>query len=197
MATLYFSNTVDYDWATLGNWWTSAAFTTQASALPASSDSVVLDGIAASNSGSAPTVVNLTVNAMGFNIAVTVTGVATFNNSTNSNTITGNATFNGSSTNDYATINGNATFNDTSSNFFGGTINGNATFNDYSANGTMGDATVEGDATFNDFSYNSYYGIVNGDATFRGSAYNRSGLNGGVILAYEKGINGSSILGVV
>jgi len=69
-----------------------------------------------------------------------------------------------------------------------------------------GDLTVTGNATFNGYSgnndgyvtaRNNFYGLVNGDATFRGSAYNKSNIGGNVILAYEKGINGSSILGIV
>ena len=62
MATLYFNGAVDSDWAEIENWWTSDDFTTQASALPSSSDSVVLSSSCDTNSGSEPTVVNLTIN---------------------------------------------------------------------------------------------------------------------------------------
>jgi hypothetical protein len=84
MATFYFNGAVDSDWATLGNWWTSDAFTTQAAALPASGDSVVVTGNIDTNSGSEPTVVNLTCTSPEYasgriSIAVTVTGNATFN----------------------------------------------------------------------------------------------------------------------
>jgi hypothetical protein len=218
MATLYFSNTVDYDWATLGNWWTNAAFTTPASALPASSDSVVLGGGVSGNSGSEPTVVNLTQNSDYLSIAVTVTGMATFNGSSyNNGIVTGDATFNDYSRNDNY-VSGDATFNDSSYNFYNfnegwlaaaavyggatfndsshnaaGDVHGSATFNDSSYNAS----NVHGDATFNGSSYNGYSGNVYGDATFSGTAANRKGISGTVILAYEKGINGSSILGVI
>lgn len=73
------------------------------------------------------------------------------------------------------------------------------TFNDSSAliadSNMYAYGTIPGNATFNDNSYNG--GIVNGDATFRGQAYNQNGITGTVTLAYEKGINGSSILGVI
>jgi hypothetical protein len=151
MATLYFNGAVDSDWDEIGNWWTSGAFTTQASALPTSSDSVVLSATCDTNSGSAPTVVNLTYNSGSLGIAVTVTG---------------NATFNGSSYNNGATVTGNATFNDSAGN--NGTVGGNATFNDYSYNDIVGNVT--GNATFNDSSYNSF-GTVAGDATFTASSY--------------------------
>ena len=136
-----------------------------------------------------------TFNDSSFNYG-TVTGDATFNDSSfNYGTVTGNATFNDSSTNN-GTVTGNATFNDTSLN--SGTVNGDAVFNDSSSNFY---STVNGDAVFNDSSSNS--GTVNGDATFSLSAASNqiaagwSGSYGSVSFAYEKGINGSSILGVI
>ena len=176
MATLYFNGAVDSDWDEIGNWWTSGAFTTQASSLPTSSDSVVLSATCDTNSGSAPTVVNLTFNdsysEYYIGIAITVTGNATFNErSFNNGTLTGNATFNDSSSNqDSSTVTGDATFNDSSYNY--GTVTGDATFNDSSANN--GGSTVTGDATFNDSSYN-YYGTVTENATFNHSSYNYYG----------------------
>ena len=216
MATLYFNAAVDSDWNTLGNWWTSAAFTTQASALPTSSDSVVLSATCDANSGSAPTVVDITVNNVYLIISsITVTGNATFtDDSANNSTITGTATFEGTSRNN-GTVTLDATFNEDSYNNNQGTVSGNATFNVRAHNdlgiisgdatfndSSYNDGTVSGDATFSDDSYNSNLygnndGTVAGDATFRGQAYNRRGISGSVILAYEKGINGSSILGVV
>jgi hypothetical protein len=198
MATLYFNAAVDTDWATLGNWWTDDAFTTQATSLPTSADDVIASAIIAANSGSEPTVANFTLNGFShLGIAITVTGNATFNDSSvNRTTVTGNATFNGSSYN-----------------YYGKTVTGNATFNDYSSS----EGTVSGDATFNDYSYN--YGEVGGNATFNDSSYNRTtvtgnatfslssaaaqisggfyGTYGSISFAYEKGINGSSILGVI
>jgi hypothetical protein len=197
MATLYFNAAVDSDWDEIGNWWTSDAFTTQASALPTSSDSVVLSATCDTNSGSEPTVVNLTQDSGDLGIAVTVTGDATFNdNSSNLGTVTGDATFNDDAYN-YGTVTGDATFNDNSSNS-GGTVTGDATFNDNSSN--LG-GTVTGDATFNDDAYN--YGTVTGSATFSLSAASAQiaggfdGTYGSILFAYEKGINGSSILGVI
>jgi len=190
MATLYFNAAVDSDWDEIGNWWTSGAFTTQASAMPTSSDSVVLSATCDTNSGSEPTIVNLTTTS-NLSTPVTVTGMATFNDSASNNgTVSGNATFNGSAHNN-GTVTGNATFNDSASNE--GTVTGTATFNGSSSNYY---GTVSGDATFNDSAYNNY-GTVSGDATFRGAASNITGITGAVILAYEKGINGSSILGVI
>jgi hypothetical protein len=231
MATLYYNGAVDTNWATLGNWWMDNQLTIPATSLPTSIDNVVLSATCNTNSGSEPTVVNLTLNGENVElfIAITVTGVAvfsagsfnsgpltgnaTFNDSVNSSSgiVTGNATFNGSAYNGTGGIvTGNATFNDSAYNNYGGTVTGDVTFNDsaYNNYGTVtGDATfndsaynygtVNGDATFNGGSLNEFSGIVNGNATFRGSAYNKSGVIGNVILAYEKGINGSSILGIV
>ena len=192
MATLYFNAAVDSDWQTLGNWWTTGAFSTQASALPSSSDSVVLSATCDTNSGSEPTVVNLTYNSGNLSIPITVTGDATFNNSSYNNaTLTGNATFNNSSSNRsamygnatfnnssyaWSAINGDATFNGTSYNELT-TVTGNATYNGSSYN----DGTVSGNATFNDTSYNgvSYNnGIVNGNATFNDFSSNNVSLAG-------------------
>lgn len=130
--TLYFNGAVDSDWATLGNWWTSGAFTTQASALPTSGDSVVLSATCGTNSGSAPTVVNFTLNDPDYYAFYLFVAI----------TVTGNATFNDGSYN-YGTVTGDATFNDSSYN--SGTVSGNATFNDLSVNLT---GVVAGDATF-------------------------------------------------
>jgi hypothetical protein len=173
--TLYFNGAVDSNWNTLGNWWTSGAFTTQATTLPTSSDSVVLSATCETNSGSAPTVVNLTCNdpnndGLGINIAITVTGNATFNDiSFNYGTVTGNATFNDGSYNN-GTVTGNATFNNISYNYYG-TVTGDATFNGSSYNGS--DSIVGGDATFNNSSVNA--ATVTGNATFNGSSFNDYG----------------------
>ena len=164
MATLYFNAAVDADWNTLGNWWTSDAFTTQASALPTSSDSVVLCATCDANSGSTPTVVNLTF----------IAGFADFSI--------------------WITVTGNATFDDYSSN--NNIVTGNATFNDYSKNGISNPLTaVNGNATFNDSSYNN--GIVGANATFNDISYNRYGITNQIFLNDKRGINGSSILGVI
>lgn len=111
MATLYFNNSIDDDWNNLDNWWLNNTFTIPAINLPSTTDSIII------SSG----------------ISVTVTNLATFNNS---------------SYND-GTVNGDCVFNDISYN--NGIITGNAIFNDSSYN----NGTVNGDdVTFNDLSYN-------------------------------------------
>jgi hypothetical protein len=209
MATLYFNGAVDSDWDTLGNWWTDSGHTSAAAGLPTSSDSAVLSELCNSNSGSTPTVVNLTVGYGEFPISVTVTGVATFTGESQlyvDGIITGNATFNDNSANNGGFVSGNATFNGESRNLYGGSgVGGNATFNGSSSNG-MNDGslggTVQGNATFNDAASNGG-GFVSGNATFSLSsaateiAGDYGGTFGSVSFAYEKGINGSSILGVI
>lgn len=175
MATFYFNGAADLaagqflDWQTLGNWWMDDTFSTQASSLPTSSDSVVMSATCDTNSGSAPTVVNLTMSGsyVYVGISLTVTGMATFNGQSyyNYGTLNGNCTFNGSSWNSgpAGTINGDAIFNDSSYNYQ--TVNGNATFSDNSYN--LG--TVNGNATFNG-SAQMQSGTVTGNATFNGSS---------------------------
>jgi hypothetical protein len=141
-ATLYFDGDVDSAWTTVGNWWLDAGHTQPAGRLPTSADSVVASaGITASGQ----TVVDFTLNdpnLVGNSLegALTVTGMATFNDATlNEGTVTGTATFNDFSTND-GTIVGDATFNGNSVN--NGTITGNATFNDISFNGGIVTGTI-------------------------------------------------------
>jgi hypothetical protein len=194
MAILYYNAAVDNDWNTLGNWWTSDAFTTQAAALPTSSDSVILSASVGSNSGSAPTVVNLTSTG-NINIPFTVTGTATFNGGgPNSNdvgtTMTGNFVFNNDAGHGGGTIVGNVTFNDDSYTYSaitgnitlydraqnGSTTTGNAVFNDESRNSMSGNVT--GTATFNDLSYIAASSGITGPCTFYDYSYNRgSALN--------------------
>jgi hypothetical protein len=143
--TLYFDGAEDGDWAELGNWWLDSGHTVAAPSLPTASDSVIATATIGSNSGGAPTVVNLTFNDPTENfilvgITITVTGNATFNGSSEngeSGTITGNATFNGSSVNNGA-ITGNATFNDNSRHQ--SVVTGTATFTGSACNdgGTAG-----------------------------------------------------------
>jgi hypothetical protein len=142
-ATLYFDGAVDDAWTTVGNWWLDAGHTQAAGRLPASDDSVVAS---AAIMASGQTVVDFTALSGGFGGTLTVTGMATFNDSSiNAGNVTGMATFNDNSINfGFGTVTGHATYNDNSGNF--GTITGDATFNDNSYNG----GTVTGDATFND-----------------------------------------------
>jgi hypothetical protein len=157
---LYFDDAAeDGAWTTLGNWWFDAAHTVAATSLPTAADSVVASaGVTASGQ----TVVNFTLNDPDLSFfaligTLTVTGMATFNNSS------GNL----------GTVTGDATFNDNSIN--GGTVTGDATFNDGSINGN---ATVTGNATFNDGSAN--FGTVTGNATFNDSACDSGTVTGSI-----------------
>jgi hypothetical protein len=188
MATLYFNAAVNNNWATLGNWWTSDAFTTQASALPTSGDSVVLSETCTTNSGSAPTVVNLTFtntpeNSKNFGIAITVTGMATFNVYwLNDGTVGGNAVFSGAE--NLGTVTGNATFNDVpgmATAVHYGTVGGDATFSDTSYN----EGTVTGNAVFNGNSYCELDVVVTGNATFYDYSANRGDTGGSIYYDYS------------
>jgi len=157
-ATLYFDGDVDGDWTTVGNWWLDDGHTQAAGRLPNSVDSVVAT---ANITASGQTVANLTAVSIDLSGTLTVTGMATFNDSSgNVGIINGNATFNDSSFNT-GTITGNATFNDSSDNGNFGTVNGDATLNDFSGN--LG--TVVGNATFNDSACDSgaVFGSITGD----------------------------------
>jgi hypothetical protein len=160
-------------------------------------------------------------NSRNFNLQsrdATVDGDAVFNDSSwNGDTIIGNATFNNSAKNGdgdlgyIGTVQGNTTFNNSSHN--NGSITGNATFNDNASNGLYPDPTliyggiVNGDAYFNDSSYN-YLSTVDSIAYFSPSAaevtlrYNCGTLSPEFFrinpeIIYQKGINGSSILGLL
>jgi hypothetical protein len=189
MATLYFNAAVDADWDELGNWWTNSTFTSQAASLPTSADSVVLSATCDTNSGSEPTVVNLTIDGSGvaIGIALSVTGVATFNDSSlvgGGSTITGNAVFNDSSYN-AGTVTGNATFNDDAYHYSGGVVGSTAVFNDRSFI-SGGLFTSGAQITM---------GVLNARLTIA------HGIAGYAItedsIFIPQGINGSSILGVV
>jgi hypothetical protein len=156
--TLYFNGAVDDAWTTVGNWWLDAGHTEPAGRLPNSVDSVVAT---AAVTASGQTVANFTLNDPNGN----------FFGLSGTLTVTGDATFNDSSGND-ATVTGNATFSNNSFNF--GTVIGNATFN----NDSFNDNTVNGNATFNDSSGNSFGGTVSGDATFNDSSYNNGTVTG-------------------
>ena len=199
---LYFNGAIDNDWNTLGNWWNDSNYTDPATSLPSSIDNIFVvyesggtTGIF-TNSGSVPTINNLYItsnnNEAYISIEINVLGLATFD---------GPNTYLYTTTpqSGHAIINGNCLFINGSSPWSTVveppevTINGNVTFNDNSYNYR---AYINGNAIFNDNSYNNN-GTINGNVTFRGSSYNRSGITGSVTIAYEKGINGSSILGIV
>lgn len=186
MATLYFNAAVDTDWAELGNWWQDEACTVAAASLPTSADNVVSLAVIGANSGTEPTVANLTLND-DLAIPVTVTGAATISSGYISATITtplavfngglldysgnitGDAEFNGGA-GSRGYVAGNAVFNDTSYNYDGGTVSGNATFNDDSENQAY--ATVYGLATFNGTSENKVFATCNTSAIFNDNSYN-------------------------
>ena len=199
MATFYFNGADGFVWTTLGSWWMDAAHTIPATALPTSADSVVMselflitdepqtvvDCVFINSSfmigGPLAVTGNCVFNDYSEHVDGTITGNCAFNDYSQlgSGTITGNCTFNDSSRND-GTITGDCTFNHSSYNDYG-TINGNCTFNDSSYN----DGTINGNCTFNDSSYNT--GTVSGSRSFQ----NRTPY------PIPRGINGSSILGVI
>ena len=170
------------------NWWTDVACTIPSTTLPTSSDDVFLNAVINSNSGSEPTVANLTTSYGIVINALTVTGVATFNSilyympTLTGNcvfngdsyvgfmsVINGDCTFNGTATTD-ASITGDCVFNDSSSNR--GSIIGVVTFNNNSYNNSdyYYNRSVYSDATFNDTSHND--GTVYGNGTFNDNSYN-------------------------
>lgn len=121
---------------------------------------------------------------------------------------TSNAIFNNSSYNDGGYVGGTATFNNTS--FNAGTVAGLSTFNNSSYNSLSMSLPLggrcNGGATFNHDSYQDWAGgyyqtqflpEVQGTATFRDRSVNKGGCTGTVIFAHGKGVNGSSILGIV
>ena len=143
------------------NWWTDSGFTTPATVLPTSSDDVVVSASANvwSNSGSEPTVANLTHDAASnFCISITVTGLATFNSGAifTTSTITGDCEFYGSSYN-VGAIDGTVNFYEYSSNgsssLSGNVLGPSTTFHDNSRN--FGDLFVfTNTVVFNDSSSN-------------------------------------------
>jgi len=185
--TLYFfdsQETPDLLWTTLANWWTDAAHTVQASALPLATDNVVIESQLVSL-GADRTVANATFNEGGClddsqSHTLNVTGVCTFNEgSSNQATafITGNCVFNGSSHNAGGTITGNCVFNDDCYNQYG-TITGNCVFNDRSYNYYVS-STITGDCVFNGNSWN--LGTITGDCTFNGTSYNDGTITGNCV----------------
>jgi len=191
MATLYFNSAVDGDWNTLGNWWDDSGFTTPASALPTSSDSVIASATISSNSGSAPTVIDFTIGGGSYTIQLsstilTVTGTATFNDSTSLLAqINGSVVFNDTSFNDNGVIVGNVVFNDSSYHDGTGTqygITGNVTFN----NNSYCIGPIDGNnitVTFNDSSILGVWdgtqgGYITGNAEFNDNSIKRGNVTG-------------------
>ena len=185
MATLYYNAAVDTDWDELGNWWTNAGLSTQATTLPTSSDDVILTGSVVTNTGGALEVNTLAMIAVsgGYALGVDITisgggysGVFTNSYIGAAATVTGNCEFIGSqagavgAASNSGTITGNALFTGDVGvlpcvvaapveNI--GTVSGNAVFNGNSRNASTG--TVTGSCTFSDNSYND--GTVNAGLT--------------------------------
>ena len=191
--------TADMTGGAVGNWWTDADCTVQATSLPTSADDVVvkplLNGFGFNtNSGSAPTIASLSgeFGSLGIYIDMTITGDAgavyevyqctvtagsmVITGFLDTATVIGNVTFKGAENvspyGNFGTVDGNATFDEYSINSFTGIVTGDATFNDFSTQS----GTVGGNATFNDSSIN--YGTVTGDATFNGISYNNGTVTG-------------------
>jgi hypothetical protein len=181
MATLYWNGANSGDWHDILNWWADDGYTTQAAALPASGDSVVMmNANCTGATGSPPTVANLNCEVQLINVSLTVTGSATFpggvldggtltgdasfsNTAANYGTVTGNATFDNAT--NYNAVNGNATF--VNGAYHSGAVNGNATLTDSVANS----ATVGGDYTATNGSTSGNGCAVSGNATLYGNHY--------------------------
>jgi hypothetical protein len=154
--TMFWYDTVDDQWTTLGNWFLDSLATTPAPRLPGPADTVtVYDELLDDVSETMPTVAEFFADGATVSMMVAVTGLATFSGAASLaplGQIYGDAVFNGTSTNQ-------------------GSVNGFATFNDSSMNDA---GFVEQEATFNDSSVNA--GEVIQTATFTGSACNDGGL---------------------
>lgn len=135
-------------------------------------------------------------------------------------TINGTAEFHDTSVNQ-GVINNDVVFynssrNDCTGNYvngYTGIINGNATF----YNSSYNQSRINGNAIFNDNSYNQTYyiswgvlsndlnrtyielvgGLITGNATFNNNSSNKVGIYGSVTENHNRGINGSSILGLI
>jgi hypothetical protein len=149
MATFYFYETVNTNWATLGNWYTDLAHETAATSLPTSIDDVVIIGLVEEDSGGPRVVHDLLLLADStaeiYGLTLFVTGLATFENGSIwiDSTLTGDVVLNDYSFTSASTIVGNVTFNNTSLNGSTSTIYGDAVFNDSSSNvGTVNDALI-------------------------------------------------------
>jgi len=218
MATLYYNAAVDTDWNNISNWWIDSLHTIPATNLPTSIDDVVLSGTCDNNTGDTPTVANIICESCVFYIAFIATNSATFNNGSSTDgggTVLGDAIFNDYSENYSINVNGYAIFNNMSWNR--GTLNGNTILNNsYTSsiiNGAVtlnyistNEGTINGNATFNDNSFNA--GMIFGNATFNHSSFaypTSAGASYGGTVTFQnrtsyplkRGINGSSLLGVV
>lgn len=194
--TLYFNGAEDEYWTNLNNWWEDETFSTPAASLPISVDDVIASATLFGDYGGVTnvTVANFTFNGNGFlsDINLTVTGVATFNNDSASDSYVviygnsiyndaalcvsanyGDCVFNDNSYNNTGYITGDIVFNDNSYN--DGTVIGNVTFNHNSRNNA---GAITGNVIFNNSSYN--YNIIDGEAIFNDNSYNDLGAISGI-----------------
>lgn len=184
MATLYFKLNIDnLNWNTLGNWYQDSNLTIPATALPTSSDDVVIQKLSKSflrinlSPSSTTTIASLTVNGLNDNISndFRIEGYPAGRDSVVTFTVLGNITINNSSL-DLSMLTRpayNSYFNISSSNI---TLNGysyyspkfnssSVTLNDFSYYNGYYDVQV-GNIIFNDYSRFDYIYIVYNDITF-------------------------------
>ena len=205
MATFYYRNapSTNGDWNSLGNWWMAYnagtdTLSVPATSLPGAADDVVLLGTdywaVSRNSGSTPTVRDVTVLSGTLSIPLTATGTIRFYNGTYllgdpgdvsgtwpSGTLTGNIEMHqNSSTTDGSTshiaIVGNFSLYDYAV-FNTINITGNATFYDESS--LIGLCNFSGDVVFNDDSYSAGWLI-----SFNSVTYNDRSSNSGSDVGY-------------
>ncbi len=170
--TLYFNNAVNSAWDTLGNWWQNVEFTTPASSLPTTNDTVYLYGAVGTPPATPVTLAHVYVSPMvlgwqdegNYSFVADLTGVTapkTVNDNTKlAGTCAGNVTMNDfTRINPAAVITGDCVFNRQSFIDANGRVNGNCIFNDDS--GAAISSRIFGNATFNDNSYGS--GLLNGE----------------------------------
>lgn len=188
--TLYFyeSGSATYNWNTLDGWWVDSGHTQKAAALPTSSQDVYVDSAIYFDSGSSAVAQDLfvTSNMVTFDISISVSGTATFNNGGNygSNPFSPAVSMSVSSlvVEDTSAIQSNATVNigtdasfyDTSTN--NGTINGST----YLYNTSSNWGTINGYVTFNG-GYNQSSGIIGSAGATVNYPTNRNNYNSGTI----------------
>ena len=187
--TLYYKPAGDTRWDNLQNWSLLPSGAVPAPALPTAADSVVISGAVTENNIPALTVKNMTVSQIGqsngFYINITITGTATFTNSSfNAGTIVGAVEFKNYAYNsEDGTVVGPAFFNDVAKNF--GFVDGVGTFADTARNENV----VQGTAFFRGNSVNALSGYVYGDASFYNAAR-----HGGLISQKASFFNSSCVV---
>ena len=180
MATKYFwldmtAESPNFDWNDLANWWADSAHTVQASALPSSTDDVVIDAPVNVNSGaSTPTVASLTCTQSStypdISVDITISGLLSLSNGVtiNASVTCGSALF-GYSASNYGTLTSSGTVEfDNGYNNGGAVVNANCEFVNFGIN----DGTVNGNCVFSSYASNGLAGVVIGEAEFNITCYN-------------------------